>query len=512
MTRAVPHACLVILDGWGIAPPGPGNAIALAATPVFDQLWARYPRAELEASGAAVGLPQGQMGNSEVGHLTIGAGTIVKQELTRIDEAAAAGGFAQNEVLRAALSGSERVHLLGLTSSGGVHSSLAHLLALIDLAADVGVPDLVLHCFTDGRDTSPTSGAGFLATVAEHCERTGAGRIASVVGRYWAMDRDNRWDRTQKAYNLLVRGFGERHATSATTAAAVAYKLGETDEFIHPTSIGLEGRIRPDDSVLCFNFRPDRMRQLVRALADPELSEIDRRDRAPVARLTTMTVYREDFPYPAAFAPVHPPDTLAATVARAGESQLHVAETEKYAHVTYFLGGGREQPQPGERRELVPSVRSVPTYDLAPAMSAYEIVDAFRRAFAEQRPRLSVINFANADMVGHTGVLPAAIRAVEVVDTCLGEVVAEVSSAGGVCVITADHGNAEHMLDGDDPDTAHSTNPVPLIVTLSGAALAAAGGLSDVAPTVLDVLGIGRPAGMTGHSLLIERDRSAEAA
>jgi 2,3-bisphosphoglycerate-independent phosphoglycerate mutase len=498
--------CLVIMDGWGIAPPGPGNAIALADTPAFDGLLARYPHAELDASGAAVGLPDGQMGNSEVGHLTIGAGAIVKQELTRINEAVQNGELAGNDVLRDAMRGSERVHLLGLTSTGGVHSSLAHLHALIELAAVLNVPDLVMHCITDGRDTSPTSGAGFLADVERHCIAAGTGRIASVVGRFWAMDRDNRWDRTQLAYDLFVGGRGRRHLSDAASAAGAAYGLGETDEFIMPTAVGDSGEIRPGDSVICFNFRPDRMREIVRALADPELTELDRHGAATIDRVTTMTIYQQGWPYPAAFGPVHPADTLAAVVARSGAAQLHVAETEKYAHVTYFLGGGHEQPEPGERRELVPSARDVPTYDHKPEMSAREITQAFEAAFAEQQPALTVINFANADMVGHTGVLPAAIAAVEVVDECLGRVVADIRAAGGACVITADHGNAEQMLtDGGGgvggPNTAHSCNRVPLIVTVDGLGLAPEGGLSDVAPTVLDLLGIEQPAAMTGHSL-----------
>ena len=278
------------------------------------------------------------------------------------------------------MGGSERVHLLGLTSTGGVHSSLDHLHALIELAAELDVPDLVLHCITDGRDTSPTSGAGFLADVERHCTAAGTGRVGSVVGRFWPMDRDHRWHRTQRAYDLFVGGRGERHLSDAAAAAGAAYACGETDEFIVPTSIGLPGEIRPGDSVICFNFRPDRMREIVRALADPELTEVDRRGAATIDRITTMTSYQQGWPYPAAFTPVHPHDTLAAVVARAGGKQLHVAETEKYAHVTYFLGGGHEQPEPGERRELVPSARDVATYDLKPAVRA-------ARSFGRLKPR-----------------------------------------------------------------------------------------------------------------------------
>jgi 2,3-bisphosphoglycerate-independent phosphoglycerate mutase len=498
----VPLACLVILDGWGIAPPGRGNAIALAGTPVMDELLASYPHAELAASGRAVGLPSGQMGNSEVGHLTIGAGAVIRQDLTRLDDAVASGEFAANAVLRAALAATARVHLLGLASDGGVHSSLAHLRALIEMGRELGTPELVVHCFSDGRDTSPTSGADFLEQVERWCADAGNARVATVAGRWWAMDRDSRWDRVQATYDLLVHGRAGHHFASAGEAARAAYKRGETDEFIAPTLVGGDGRIAPGDSVVCFNFRPDRMRELVRALSEPGFRQIERRGTAPVRQLTTMTRYQETFRFPVAFEPQHPADTLAAVVARTGARQLHVAETEKYAHVTYFLGGGREQPEPGERRELVASARDVPTYDQKPQMSAAAIVAAFGDAFAAERPRLSVINFANSDMVGHTGVLDAVIAAVETADECLGAVVALVHAAGGACVITADHGNAEQMLAGDGPDTAHTCNPVPLIVTVADVQLAAAGTLADVAPTVLALLGIPTPAAMTGNSML----------
>jgi 2,3-bisphosphoglycerate-independent phosphoglycerate mutase len=504
-------ACLIVLDGWGIAAPGPGNAIAAAHTPVFDELWAEYPHSSLAASGPSVGLPEGQMGNSEVGHLTLGAGAVVPQALTRINGAAAHGEFAHNDVLRSALTASRRVHLIGLTSDGGVHSEFEHMRALIERAADLGTEDLVLHCITDGRDTSPTEGIHYLETVERWCMQAGTGRVASVVGRYFAMDRDNRWERTQSAYDLLVHGHAEHHAPDGGSAAREAYRRGETDEFIVATLVGGEGRIGPNDSVLCLNFRPDRMRQLVRALAEPGFEEDGRelpgwrgRDGAPpVGKVATMTPYQEDWPYPAAFAAELPKNTLAATISEAGETQLHVAETEKYPHVTYFFNGGVEQPLVGERREMVPSQRDVPTYDHKPQMSACEITDAFLASFSDQYPRFSVINFANADMVGHTGVIPATILAVETVDECLGQIVEEVQRQGGVCVITADHGNAEDMLAANgNPNTAHSLNPVPLILTALGVGLAAEGTLADVAPTVLALLGIEQPAGMTGHSLL----------
>jgi 2,3-bisphosphoglycerate-independent phosphoglycerate mutase len=501
----VPSVCLVVLDGWGLADPGPGNAIELADTPVFDDLWQRYPHTTLTAKGEAVGLPEGQMGNSEVGHLNLGAGAVVKQDLTRIDEAVANGTLADNEVLREAMAGAERVHLIGLVSDGGVHSGWKHLRALIDLAAERAVGDLVIHAFTDGRDTLPNGGEGYLETVDRWCREAGAGRIGTVVGRYFAMDRDKRWDRTQKAYDLLVHGRGEHAADSGPAAVKDAYERDETDEFITATTVGADATIRPGDSVIAFNFRPDRMRQITQALADPAFDEIDRGGAEPVERYVTLTEYEEGWPYPVAFPPERPAITLAHVVAQDGGKQLHVAETEKYPHVTYFFGGGEEHPEEGERRELVPSPRDVPTYDHKPEMSAREAADAFVAAWGEDEPRFGIINFANADMVGHTGVIEAAVKAVETVDACLGDVVEAVQKTGGALVITADHGNADHMLEPDgSPNTAHSLNPVPLIVTVEGAALRDGGILADVAPTVLALLGVEQPSAMTGRSLLAD--------
>jgi 2,3-bisphosphoglycerate-independent phosphoglycerate mutase len=504
--RSLPSgsAALIVLDGWGLAPDGPGNAVSLAKTPVFDELWAQYPHTQLEASGRAVGLPDGQMGNSEVGHLNLGAGAVVMQDLTRIDEAASSGEFASNDVLRDALRGSERVHLIGLVSDGGVHSGWTHLEALIRLGAELEVPDLVLHAFTDGRDTLPESGAGYLATVASWMQDAGAGRIGTVVGRYYAMDRDRRWDRVQLAYDLLVHGRASNRADSGEAAARDAYERGETDEFITPVLVGdWEARIRPGDSVLAFNFRPDRMREITLALADPGFTEVDRGGAGVVERYTTMTEYEEGWPYPVAFPPERPSVTLPAVIAAHGDRQLHVAETEKYPHVTYFFGGGDEAPVDGERRELVPSPRDVPTYDHKPEMSAFDATAAFVSAWEGDAPTFGIINFANADMVGHTGVIPAAVAAIETVDSCLGDVVGAVHASGGACVITADHGNADNMLEPDgSPNTAHSLNPVPLIVTVAGVTLRGSGVLADVAPTVLEVLGIEQPAGMTGRSLI----------
>jgi 2,3-bisphosphoglycerate-independent phosphoglycerate mutase len=498
-----PCATLIVLDGWGCAPAGPGNAVSLASTPVFDELWERYPHTQLTACGRAVGLPEGQMGNSEVGHLNLGAGAIVMQDLTRIDLAVERGELASNEVLRAAFSDAPRLHLIGLVSDGGVHSGFGHLEALIRLGAELRVPDLVLHAFTDGRDTLPTSGAGFLETVEGWMRSAGVGRVGSVVGRYYAMDRDRRWDRVQRAYDLLVHGRASHRASSGAEAVRDAYGRDETDEFITPVLVGEEAQIRPGDSVFAFNFRPDRMREITRALADPEFGDIDRDGASPIQRYATMTEYEEGWPYPIAFPPARPAATLPAVLAARGARQLHVAETEKYPHVTYFFGGGEEHPYEGERRALVPSPRDVPTYDYKPEMSAREAAAAFVTAWREDSPTFGIINFANADMVGHTGVIPAAVRAIETVDGCLGEVVEAVRESGGVCLITADHGNADHMLEDDgSPNTAHSLNPVPVIITAPGLSLRSGGVLADVAPTLLQILGVEQPAEMTGRSLI----------
>jgi 2,3-bisphosphoglycerate-independent phosphoglycerate mutase len=503
MTKSV---CLVVLDGWGLAEPGPGNAISLAHTPVFEALWRECPHTTLRACGRAVGLPAGQMGNSEVGHLNLGAGAVMRQDLVRIDDAIADGSFAANPVLRAALEDVDRVHLIGLVSDGGVHSSLEHLLALIACAGEHpaatsgGRKDVIVQAFTDGRDTLPHAGSGYLARL----EETEGARVGSVVGRYWAMDRDRRWERTQRAYDLLVHARAPYRAAGGEEAVRAAYERGETDEFVEPTLVGADTAIRPGDSVIAFNFRPDRMRQITRALAEPGFAEVDRGGAEPGARYTTLTEYEEDWSYPVAFAPERPATTLAATIAQTGARQLHVAETEKYAHVTYFFNGGVEKPQPAERRELAPSPRDVSTYDHKPEMSAAQAAEVFVRGWREDLPEFGIINFANADMVGHTGVIPAAVRAVETVDRCLGKVVGAVRDSGGACVITADHGNADHMLEPDgSPNTAHSLNPVPLIVTAPGeVSLRGEGILADVAPTVLELLGIDRPAAMTGRSLI----------
>ncbi|HEX2070646.1 MAG TPA: 2,3-bisphosphoglycerate-independent phosphoglycerate mutase [Thermoleophilaceae bacterium] len=522
---SVPSVCLVVLDGWGLAPPGPGNAVSLARTPVFDGLWSAHPHTQLTACGRAVGLPDGQMGNSEVGHLNLGAGSIVRQDLTRIDDAVADGQLTENPALRDACAvarESGRLHLLGLVSDGGVHASMDHLRALIELAADLGVPDLVLHVFTDGRDTLPDSGAGYLATVEGWLAERG-GRVATVSGRYYAMDRDRRWPRVELAYDAIVHGrpaglgadpddFADvvlktPHTAGAVEAVRAAYERGETDEFVRPTLVGEEGCVRDGDAVVFFNFRPDRARELTRALAEPDFAEFDR-GTAPRVHLTTLTEYQEDWSYPVAFPPARPRATLAGVLAQRGVRQLHVAETEKYPHVTYFFNGGEEQPYDGEERCLVDSPRDVPTYDHKPEMSAAAAAGAFVERWAEGRYGFGIINFANPDMVGHTGSIPAAVAAIEAVDAQLGRVVDAVHSSGGACIVTADHGNADHMLEPDgSPNTAHSLNPVPLVVTADAATLRDGGILADVAPTVLDLLGVEQPVEMTGKTL-VERGKT----
>jgi len=482
----VTRVAFVVLDGWGLAPPGPGNAIALADTPVFDELWERWPHTTLTAWGPAVGLPEGQMGNSEVGHLNLGAGAVVKQDLLRIDESIEDGSLLENEALREACR-AERVHLLGLVSAGGVHASTEHLRAIVELTRRLEVPDVVIHAFTDGRDTLPDSGAGYLAEV----DAWDGCRIATVTGRYYAMDRDKRWDRIKLAYDALVEGVAEFSAPTGEAAVRAAYERGETDEFVKPTLVGDEGRIRDGDSVIFFNFRPDRARQLTQAL-----------DEGLDIRLTTLTRYQEDWTYPVAFEEARPEVTLASVLAERGIPQLHVAETEKYAHVTYFFNGGEEHPYSGEERRLVDSPRDVPTYDKKPEMSADAAADAFVEAWREHEPGFGIINFANSDMVGHTGVIEAAVKGIETVDACLGRVVEAVRASGGACVITADHGNADHMLEDDgSPNTAHSMNPVPLIVTADVGELRDGGILADVAPTILALMGEQQPPQMTGRPL-----------
>jgi 2,3-bisphosphoglycerate-independent phosphoglycerate mutase len=488
-SREHPLVALVVLDGWGCAPPGPGNAVASAETPVFDELWARFPHTTLSASGEDVGLPPGQMGNSEVGHLTIGAGRVVFQDLMRINRAIERGEFLGKEALAGAFRRARErgadAHLLGLVSYGGVHSHIDHLRGLLALAEREGMADRTyVHAFTDGRDVSPTSAQHDLAELVAE-----GARIATVCGRYYAMDRDKRWDRTARALAALLRGEGVQ-GSDPVTEVRRSYAEGVTDEFIEP--IVLPGpRVTPADAAVFFNFRPDRARQLTEKLLEAGVD------------LTTMTRYRGDFACPVAFEEQEVADTMAEVLAEHGVRQLHVAETEKYAHVTYFFNGGREDEWSGETRILVPSPQDVPTYDRKPEMSAPEVAERFAAEIGNGY-RFAIVNFANPDMVGHSGVIPAVVRAVEAVDACLGRVVAAVEDRGGVCLVTSDHGNAEELLeaDGKSPHTAHTTNPVPLVVTLEGAELAPGGALADLVPTCLHLLGIPPAEGMTGRNLL----------
>ncbi|HZC30148.1 MAG TPA: 2,3-bisphosphoglycerate-independent phosphoglycerate mutase [Gaiellaceae bacterium] len=477
--RTYPLVALVILDGWGIAPPGPGNAIELAETPVFDRLWREYPHAQLAASGAAVGLPDGQMGNSEVGHLTIGSGRILFQDLVRVNRSIESGELFENEVLRAAFERGENVHLLGLVSHGGVHSHIDHVQALLRFAPE----KTWIHAFTDGRDVEPHSAVHDLAELP-------LDRIATVAGRYYAMDRDKRSERTNRALGAIVDGEGE-HSSDPIAAVQASYDRGVTDEFIEPVVIDGRPRLDPEgDTAIFFNFRPDRARQLSEKLGELGVD------------LTTMTRYRDDFDFPVAFPEQKVEGVLAEVLSAQGLRQLHAAETEKYAHVTYFLDGGREEPFPGEERILVDSPRDVPSYDHKPEMSAREVADRVVAAIDDDGFGFVIVNFANPDMVGHTGMIPAVVKAVETTDECLGRVVDAVERAGGVSIVIADHGNAEKLLQEDgSPHTAHTTNPVPVIVTARGATLRD-GALSDVAPTILGLLGLRAPSVMTGKNLV----------
>jgi 2,3-bisphosphoglycerate-independent phosphoglycerate mutase len=507
----MPPLVLIVLDGWGIRAERANNAIALARTPVFDGLIARYPHAELIASGEAVGLPAGQMGNSEVGHMNMGAGRIVYQDLTRIDKAISDGELAANPVLTAAMDrclGPYALHLIGLVSDGGVHSHQRHLHALIEIAAARRVERVFVHAITDGRDTSPTGGIRYLAQLAEVMQRAGAGRIATVTGRYYAMDRDKRWERTKPAYDAIVNGSADTVVPSPLQAVRASYEAGVTDEFIKPIVIADAGGqpvapIREGDSVVCFNFRADRARQITRAIALDDFDGFDRPDR-PGVHYTTMTVYDRSFDLPVIFAPQTFTNSLADVLTAHERTNLRLAETEKYAHVTYFFNCGREQPCPGEDRILIPS-QKVATYDLMPEMSAPGITDTLVADLGERRHHVVICNFANADMVGHTGRLDAAIVAVETLDVCLGRIMKALEAADATAIVTADHGNAEQMWDDElkAPHTAHTSNPVPVIVcheSLRGRPIRN-GTLRDVAPTMLELAGIPPAPEMTGHSL-----------
>jgi 2,3-bisphosphoglycerate-independent phosphoglycerate mutase len=504
---------LIILDGFGYSARREGNAIALAHTPHLDEWLAHYPHSLIEGSGKYVGLPNGQMGNSEVGHLNIGAGRIVRMDISRIDSAIEDGSFYSNKALidamEAAKAAGSPLHLMGLVSHGGVHSWDEHLYALLRMAKQNGVQRVFIHAFLDGRDTPPDAGAGYVADLVQKAREIGVGQIASVVGRYFAMDRDKRWDRVEKAYRLLV--FGEGRARIDPVAAIREYYAeGITDEFMKPIQIvdpdgAPVATIRDHDSVIFFNFRADRAREITTALTSEAFTGFDRGKKLDI-RLTCMTQYDANFDLPVAFGPQHLDMILADVLSQNGLRNLRIAETEKYAHVTFFFNGGVEAEFPGEQRILIPSPK-VATYDLQPEMSAAQVTDAVVKAIESGEFDVYIMNYANADMVGHSGVLPAAIRAVETIDACLGRVVAAIRARGGDVIITADHGNAEQMTDPEtgEPFTAHTTYPVPFILIGDyHGKLADGGSLQDIAPTMLGILGIAQPSQMTGRDLRLD--------
>lgn len=502
---------LMILDGWGIAPPSSTNAVTRARTPHLDYYFNRYPHSQLRCSGEAVGLPEGQMGNSEVGHLSIGSGRIIYQSLTRISRAVKDGSLEKNPVLVKAMEeardGEKKLHLLGLLSDGGVHSHIDHLLGLLAMAQKMGVEKVCVHAFLDGRDTPPQSAAPFLEQVEKACKELGVGQIATVSGRYYAMDRDKRWERIRKVYDCMTGGEA-LEAPSAAEGLAAAYGAGQTDEFVVPFRVaGVDGKVEKGDSLIFFNFRPDRARELTHVFTDPEFAGFPRKETALPVHFVSMTEYEKGLQAAVAFPPEAIKDTLAEVVSRAGLHQLHIAETEKYAHVTFFFNGGREQPFPNEDRILVPSPK-VATYDLQPEMSAYLVTEKLQEALAKDLYDLVILNFANPDMVGHTGSLEAAVKALEAVDECVGSLAETVLQKGGALCITADHGNLEEMKDPvtHAPMTAHTTNPVPfLVVGAEPGTQVEDGGLSDIAPTLLDLLDLPEPEAMTGHSLLVRK-------
>ncbi len=510
---------LAIMDGYGLAPQGPGNAVELADKPFLEAAMRQRPHTTLGASGRDVGLPDGQMGNSEVGHLNMGAGRVVPQELTRIDDACTDGSIGKNEVLAAAfdaaIEAGRPIHFMGLLSDGGVHSSMAHLEAMLEMAAGRGARDMRIHAFMDGRDVDPHSGQGYMQRIVDAGNRIfedhdGAmALVASISGRYYAMDRDNRWDRVQQAWNAICLGQGKGFARGAAVQAVKAsYADGVSDEFIIPTVLDHRG-VNDGDTVVFFNFRPDRARQLTRAFIAPEgaFDEFDR-VHAPQVNFVCMTEYDEAFDAPVAFPKAHPENVLADYLAASGLRQYHTAETEKYAHVTFFFNGGVEAPKEGEERCLVDSPK-VATYDLQPEMSAPKVTDRLEAAIRADAADVYIVNYANCDMVGHTGAIDAARRAVEAVDAGLARVVGAVLEKGGAALVTADHGNAEKMLadDGESPWTAHTVNRVPLVLFADDAALSLAdtggGRLADVAPTLVDLLGLEQPREWTGKSLLV---------
>ncbi|MGB9840005.1 2,3-bisphosphoglycerate-independent phosphoglycerate mutase [Thermovenabulum sp.] len=505
---------LVILDGWGLDDRVEVNAIARANTPNFDRYFKDYFSTILEASGLAVGLPEGQMGNSEVGHLNLGAGRIVYQELTRISEDIKKGEFFKNEVLLKAVenvkANNSSLHLMGLLSDGGVHSHIEHLFALLRLAKEHQVERVYIHAFLDGRDVPPACAGIYIEQLEEKMRELGTGKIATISGRYYAMDRDKRWDRTQKAYDAMVLGEGI-YAGSAKDALEMAYERGETDEFVTPTVILKDDRtpvatINDRDSIIFFNFRPDRARQLTYAFCDEDFECFIRRKGFIKVYYVSMTQYDEKVKNAnVAYKPQSLNNIFGEVISKAGFKQLRIAETEKYAHVTFFFNGGLEKAFPGEDRILIPSPK-VPTYDIKPEMSAYEVTEEVIRQINRNYYDVIILNFANPDMVGHTGVFDAAVKAVEAVDDCLGRVVDAVKKTGGITIITADHGNVERMKDPEtgEPYTAHTSDPVPFIIIDDKAYKLRRGILADVAPTMLYLLGLDKPEEMTGQNLILE--------
>jgi 2,3-bisphosphoglycerate-independent phosphoglycerate mutase len=506
---------LIILDGWGIGEDEPTNAVMVADTPFLDRLQTTYPSTRLRCSGADVGLPAGIMGNSEVGHMNIGAGRIVYQDLMRIDKAIEDGSFSENDRLCSAMDAvRERgtaLHLMGLVSDGGVHSQLTHLLALISMAKQRGVTKIFVHAILDGRDTPPDSGAGYLQQLQEHIKAVGGGVIASICGRYYAMDRDKRWERVEKAFRLYTEGEG-RSETDPVAAVTSAYERGETDEFVQPVAIvdaqgNAVGTVADGDGIVFFNFRADRAREITRAFTEKDFSGFQRRVLPDLAGYTTMTLYDETFDLPLVFGPEHLEMILGEVISRHGLRQLRIAETEKYAHVTYFFNGGEETPFENEDRCLIPSPRHVATYDQQPEMSAPQVTEEVVERLDSGRYDFIVLNFANMDMVGHTGVMAAAVKACETVDRCLEEIVDKLLAQGGTALVTADHGNSEKMAAADGkPYTAHTTNPVRLLLVDDNrrSAKLREGRLGDIAPTLLELMGLEQPAQMTGRSLLLK--------
>ena len=500
---------LIIMDGFGLRKETEGNAIAAAKHPNLDRLWATCPHTQIGASGMDVGLPDGQMGNSEVGHTNMGAGRIVYQELTRITKSIEDGEYLSNPALLHAMENAKKpgaaLHLMGLLSDGGVHSHIRHLFGLIEMAKKMGVEKVYIHCFMDGRDVPPTSGAEYIEELQKELEKTGVGKIATVSGRYYAMDRDNRWERVVKAYDAMVNGEGVK-APDPAAMMRQSYADGVTDEFIVPAVVTEGAEVKSGDSVIFYNFRPDRARELTRTLVDPDFAGFERKKGFFPLTYICMTQYDATMPnVEVAYAPQSLANTFGEYISKNGLTQLRIAETEKYAHVTFFFNGGVEAPYPGEDRALIPSPK-VATYDLQPEMSAYLVTDEVVKRIRSGKYDVIILNYANCDMVGHTGVFEAAVKAVEAVDTCLGRTLAAIEEMGGRAFVTADHGNADMMTDEEgNPFTAHTTNPVPFIAVgfPEGTKLLPHGGrLADIAPTMLQALGLPQPAEMTGRSML----------